>query len=765
MSAWLTSLFANPWMLLWLPTIAVPLVIHLWNRRKYREIQWAAMEYLLAAIMKNSRRMRIEQLLLLLVRTLLLLLVVLALAEPLVRSVAPLLMLESRTHHILVIDGSYSMGYQQAEKQAFDMARERAKEIVRQGEPGDGYSLILMADRAVQVVGQATVNQKEFLEELERLQLREGGADLDAALRAIEEVIEKSQPAEGRWQRHEVLIISDLASNTWSSEGKSPALLGERSDRLARLGQDGVVEVFPVGGRHDANLAVTSVELAESFATTAGPVTITATLHNFSKQMIQQQPVELWVDGRRINQILVDIPAGDTLPVSFQHRFHLPGDHIVSIRAEGDSLAIDNRRLLALPVKEQLDALLVSGKRGSILPLEAALDGGDLSPGLSSEIHPEVVSESKLLERDLEKYDCIFLCNVGQLTAQESQRLRDYLRAGGGLITILGDQVIAEQYNQRLVEQGDDREEDAGGRGIFPARLGEAIYNGQYHFVDPLDYKHPMLSKWKGNPRTGLVTVPVIKYIRLEIPTASEAEVVLGLDTGDPLIVMENVGRGRSLLLATDPSGASRVGDDTGRSWSLIASWLNAQPFFEGLWKAVVGGQFERRNVLVGETITTRLAPAVAMEKIEVRLPTGQTLQLPLKLSDDHVSWSFSETPQSGVYRVSLEQERVGGREGEEGPLSSVLSSGTDRGMEAAAEDGTWLFAVNVDTRESDLDKLNPEDLPEGWNLSGKWQSPDTAVPPTQVASLPLHAFLLWVVLALLFTETFLAWWIGNRSA
>ena len=42
--------------------------------------QKAAMEYLLAAIMKNSRRMRIEQLLLLLVRTLLLLLVVLALA-------------------------------------------------------------------------------------------------------------------------------------------------------------------------------------------------------------------------------------------------------------------------------------------------------------------------------------------------------------------------------------------------------------------------------------------------------------------------------------------------------------------------------------------------------------------------------------------------------------------------------------------------------------------------------------------------------------
>ena len=59
MPLWLNGLFASPWMLLWLPAVVVPLVIHLLYRQRYREISWAAMEYLLAAIEKRARRMRV----------------------------------------------------------------------------------------------------------------------------------------------------------------------------------------------------------------------------------------------------------------------------------------------------------------------------------------------------------------------------------------------------------------------------------------------------------------------------------------------------------------------------------------------------------------------------------------------------------------------------------------------------------------------------------------------------------------------------------
>jgi len=44
---------------------SIPIVIHLLNRRRFRIVQWAAMRFLLAAQKKNTRRMRLEQLLLL----------------------------------------------------------------------------------------------------------------------------------------------------------------------------------------------------------------------------------------------------------------------------------------------------------------------------------------------------------------------------------------------------------------------------------------------------------------------------------------------------------------------------------------------------------------------------------------------------------------------------------------------------------------------------------------------------------------------------
>src|SRR5216684_9285952 len=60
---------------------SLPIIIHLLNRKRFRVVTWAAMRFLLAAQRKNTRRMRLEQLILLAVRTLLVLLLVLAMAS------------------------------------------------------------------------------------------------------------------------------------------------------------------------------------------------------------------------------------------------------------------------------------------------------------------------------------------------------------------------------------------------------------------------------------------------------------------------------------------------------------------------------------------------------------------------------------------------------------------------------------------------------------------------------------------------------------
>ena len=46
----------HPLMAFWLAAAAAPIVIHLLSRRKYREMSWAAMEFLLAAVRQRPRK-------------------------------------------------------------------------------------------------------------------------------------------------------------------------------------------------------------------------------------------------------------------------------------------------------------------------------------------------------------------------------------------------------------------------------------------------------------------------------------------------------------------------------------------------------------------------------------------------------------------------------------------------------------------------------------------------------------------------------------
>src|SRR5215212_758969 len=91
--------------------VALPILIHILNRRRYKVVNWAAMEYLLAAMKKNRKRLKFEQWLLLATRCAVLLFLGLALARPLGcggSSIAALAA-ERTGLHVFVIDNSYSM--------------------------------------------------------------------------------------------------------------------------------------------------------------------------------------------------------------------------------------------------------------------------------------------------------------------------------------------------------------------------------------------------------------------------------------------------------------------------------------------------------------------------------------------------------------------------------------------------------------------------------------------------------------------------------
>lgn len=713
----------------WMAAAAAPILIHLWSRRRYREMSWAAMEYLLAALRHSRRRMSLEQWLLLLLRTAAIVLIVLAAAEPLTQGFGLVASPGERTHRMIVLDGSFSMAYRPTDRSRFERAREMAAKIVDESSEGDGFTLVLLSAPPRVVVGTPALQRRDFLRELENLDLPHTTADLPATLAKVEEVLAEAKREAPRLSRHEIYFVTDLGRVGWGMDRLDAAIATDVRKRSERLAESAQLVVIDVGQPDAENLAVTSLQSADAFASLTQDYTIHAQLKNFGRQPHSRLPVALWADGRRVRQTQVDLAAGGEAGVSLAHRFDTPGDHVLEVRIDGDRLEVDNHRWLAVPVKQSLRVLCIDGRpagdpaRGAASYVAAALapDRDDASRGF---VRPEIRTESALTEMPLTPYDCIFLCNVAQFTSGESRILDAYLRGGGSLVFFLGDQVRADRYNEVLASS------EADGVRILPARLG-SIVNEQTN-LNPLDYRHPILQPFRGQQRSGLLTTPIAKQYALELPENSNAKVALATASGRPLIVEEPIHRGRVFLVATSAD----------MSWTAWPVWPSFLPIVQEMLAYAVGGQMQQQNLAVGESLSGWLPLSAGDAPYTIRPPDGRSEEGRARLERDSAAWTSPATRQSGVYTVEF------------GPPAARTQS----------------FAVNVNPVESDLASITEEELrDEVWPgvpfvHQTTWQQIEAPQAASVTRRSELAKLLLYVVLGLLLVETYLARRFGHYT-
>ena len=724
----LVAFFNQPSMLFWLAAAAAPLVIHLLNRRKHREMPWAAMQYLMAAIRKSSRRLRIEQWLLLALRTLIVVLLVLAIAEPVLEHTGASLVSGGRAHKVLVIDGSYSMACRTADQSRFERAKALAAQIVEESRQGDGFTLVLMASPPRVLVGAPAFEPRQILAEIEQLNYLDGDADLAATLEKVQELLDDARHEHPRLAREEIYFLTDLGRNTWAPEFGGKEAEEEFRRRSRQLADSASVVVADLGQKDAENLAVVSLAAVEPYVTVAREISLEAEVRNFGRQERRQQNVELYVDGRRAGETKIDLEAESSAAVGFSYLFDSPGEHRVEVRLAKDLLDVDNHRWLSLPAVRQLRVLCVNGR-----PAGGAFQGATdylavaLSPGGPTDdraaVRPEVVAETALVELDLEQYDAIFLCNVGQFTANEAHVLEAYVKHGGGLIFFLGEQVQAENYNRQLSPEG---------VGVLPVRLGDVVEAEPPAFFDPLGYAHPLVAPFRGRDRAGLLTTPVARYFKLVKPEDSTAKVALGFTGGDPAIVEQKIGRGRSIVVATSAD----------RSWTAMPLGPSYVPVVQELLSHAVRGQIEQRNLLVGRPLSEAVRSVAVDAPVTIENPAGETQTVRVVSEQGDSRWTYLHTDRSGFYRAELGP-----------PLSK-----------------SELFALNVDTRESNLAKLDLDELKSGAWSGVRFETFD-GQNPADTQSTPsvrrdsLHRWILWAVFALIMTETGAACYLGRRSA
>ncbi len=743
---------ANLPMLGWLAAAAAPVVIHLLSRRRYAEVSWAAMEYLLAAVKKQRRRLRFEQWLLLAVRTLIVVLLVLAVAEPYFQRTGPAPAGAGRIHRVLVLDGSFSMAYRPTDRSRFEQAKQLAGELVEESRRGDAFTLVLMASPPAVVIGAPAMEPGEVLGEIDRLKCTDTTIDGPATVDKVRRIVQNARRENPGLGRHEVYFLTDLQRVGWEPNKTSePRGLSPRrtlpQDKPGGLLNTATIAVIDLGQPDAENLAVADLSTLDPVATLAADVRFEVCLKNFGRKARNNQPIELLIDRRRVARKHIDIAAGEERSVEFTYRFDTPGDHIVEVRADGDALPTDNRRFMVVPVRESLRVLCIDG-RPSGEPFGGAADylAAALSPAGDSNrqtsVQVDLAPESALIERDLGQYDCVFICNVAQFTAGEARVMDAYLGAGGNVVFFLGEAVTAQRYNRRLYDTSDDTH-------ILPARLGEIVPAGVYH-IDPMEYRHPIVRAFRGREKAGLSAVPIFRYFKLTVPKDSGAMVVLKTTQGDPLIVEASVGRGRVVL----------VGASADVSWTPLPLWPSFVPLVQEMLAFCAGGELRQRNVAVGEPIVASVPSAVADLSASVHCPDGRTQPVTIHTDGDCSTLSFDGTTVGGIYTVRLGE-----------PIERA-----------------WNFAANIDTTESNLARITIDQLrrdlwPEvvllkiseppdlSWDKAWRGDKPHGSLvfseqqPGMSIAQpARLHVYLLYVVLGLLLTETCLAWRYGYNT-
>ena len=275
----------------------------------------------------------------------------------------------------------------------------------------------------------------------------------------------------------------------------------------------------------------------------------------------------------------------------------------------------------------------------------------------------------------------------------------------------------SENYNQELAS------EDPAKR-VLPAKLGAVSKDAVYQ-LDPLNLRHPIVAPFEGFKNAGLLTTPIWKYI--ELKPFPDAKTALAFRGGDAAIVEEKLQKGRSIIFASAAAPESQ--------WTEISSWPSFIPLVQEMQQYTISRRDEGRNLQVGDDLVGSFPAAPPQTPLTMLLPDGRNERLSLVAKGHESLWSYSGGVLSGGYEARL----------------------------GAPTKATQKFALNVNTRESDLQRLPADLLPSQFNLDAQGDDGSPAILPGNTES--FFRELLLGVLILLACESVLAWRMGRGIA
>jgi hypothetical protein len=720
--------FVHPWIAVCALALAsIPVVIHILNRRRFRRVIWAAMDFLTAAYRRNARRVRIEQLILLAVRVLIMVLIAMALARPWISPASPAGLGQISRHRIVVLDDSYPMGMAgPGGQRTYDRGIAAIRKLSNSFGRNDRVTLIRAGRPARMLTDQPSYDSAAMLRALERHEISDATKDVPGVLSLAADCLAQSRTPSGN---RAVYFLTDGTAAAWTGGSRTST---DAIRMLAhRVAEEGRLFIVDLGPEDRDNLAISSLRVPSPALSADWPATLEAEVTNYGRQDAANLRLQLVLDGQAVRTESVEtVPPLATKTVRLRVQLPGAGSHQVCARLVGemrDALAADNARWLSVAVRREVPILLVDGRPGTdrfsgqtgylATALAPRSSPADLTP-----VTPRVIMTPELATEPLDDYAMVALCDVRALPEQVWARVERYVRRGGGLIVLMGDQVSQDDYN---------RFGFADGRGILPARISGLVgsLDDREKFVrirtDPVS--HPCVADFVGQPRSGLFLTRFFRYARLSVPPdLPGAGVALRYDNGDVALAVRHVNRGRVAMA----SFAANM------DWSNLPAKGDYVSLMMGLLSWIVGDPAAERNVIVGEPLSEALSSRAASLPVEVICPDAHhgTAAIASQPASDRVLARYDQTDRVGGYRLMVGSEPID-------------------------------FSVNLDTVGSDLRRIAPEGLREilGTTFEYSRDIDQVIAAGSQGAHREIAWLLLWAVLGLLLLEMALAMRFGHH--
>ncbi len=489
--------FLSPLFLLGALAVAVPIALHLFQRRTEKVVPFAAVRLIQGAPVEEQSRRRLRELILLALRVSALLLLSFAFARPYfvgadTRWSAPMT--------VVAVDTSMSV----SAPGQFEQARALARAAVDDAPATHVLAVVRFDDRAA-VAAPPSTDRGAAHAAIAGLEPGVGGTRFRTALARAAEVLGA--------QGGRLVVITDLQQSGWDSsdEGSVPD------------GVDVEVRVVPAP---PGNLAVTSLRRE--------PDAIVALVHNYGERL-GRVTARLSVDGQAAGDAAIEVAA----QASAEARFTLavPARGAVSVEIDdADGFFGDNRRYMVLDPTPAVPVLVLAAETvmsNAGLYLQRALEvaGGEapfdvtLVDGRGFPSGPDLAAQA-----------AVFVSGTRSLNRQGREALAAYLQGGGQVLLTLGPDVdlatLRDAIGVTLAVEPDPVVLDGGPTTLVPA-----------------DTRHPVFRPFS-SPAAAFGDVDVDQYHRLR---GDEGWRVLARFAGGAVALAERpVGAGRLVVFASD---------------------------------------------------------------------------------------------------------------------------------------------------------------------------------------------------------------------